>query len=163
MKKTLIFFCSLLLYSLGIAQSAQPVVISVDGDYVIAEDSTLSIAYTVGEVLTQTLDGGSFKFTQGFHQPNLIITAVEDLWPELKIELFPNPSINQVNIKLQEELGQLQFQLFDLKGQSVSPIQDLRGLDQRLNLSSLPSGNYFLYIKEAKTNKSKSFKITKIQ
>ncbi len=162
MKRTLLLLCSLLLYGLSYAQSAQPQVIGSDGDILIF-NAGFQMEYTVGEVVTETLDGGTFKLSQGFHQPNLIVVSVDDFLPELAIEVFPNPTVDQVNIRLTEDLGQLQYQLFDLKGQALGQVHNFVGLSQSLDLSGFPAGTYFLHIQGTDNPKHKSFKISKIK
>lgn len=148
------------------AQSISQEVICSDGEYVTEAqipDLSFRLEYTVGEIATETLVGSTFKLTQGFHQPSLMVVSVRDLFPELSITVFPNPTTDQVNIRLTEDLGELHFQLFDINGKAISPVGQFNGLDQRLDMKTFPAGNYFLHIQGVDAAKHKTFKIIKTQ
>ena len=79
MKTKIQFLATLILISNGLclktsAQSLKPTVIASCGGYFTGGGKSLS--WTMGETITQTLQGGNSKLTQGFQQPEIIVTIL---------------------------------------------------------------------------------------
>lgn len=67
------------------AQSLSPTVVASQGDYFWS--TTVSVEWTIGEVMIETYTVQDHFLTQGFHQPNL-------LQPEVTYEFFNGFSPN---------------------------------------------------------------------
>ena len=74
-----------------------------------------SITYTIGEPLTNTLVGGTATFTQGFHQGTINITSVRQQLPVADISVYPNPTVNAVQVQYGGKAAQWQLHTMDGK------------------------------------------------
>jgi len=148
-----IIFC-LLVTSVSFAQE----VVSSAGE--TQQASGYELSWTLGEPIILTLSAGSNILTQGFHQSKLVVTAINEpglLVSELKV--YPNPTSDYVMIHFNSELQDKQYSLFDMNGKMIriNPISDT---DTRIDVSTLTSGTYLLYI-TTKSDRIQSFKIVK--
>lgn len=137
----LVFICSNLF-----AQSISQEVIASSGDYFTNPEASLS--WTLGEPVVETFENGNVTLTQGFHQPEIILTAIkEPKGKDYEINVFPNPAVDIVNIDL--ELGNeevIAVQLYNMKGERLINKKFQQRLFQ-LDLSSLASANYLLSLR----------------
>ncbi len=118
-----------------------------------------SLDFTLGELSTETV-GNSTILTQGFHQPNIVITDISDVIPDLKVSIYPNPFSNQLIIDISEKEN-LNAEICDVNGKLLF-IEKLSSDRHVLDVSGLVSGTYFLKIGDKKGLIS-SFKIIKSQ
>lgn len=121
-------------------------VIANAGSFDTAGD--ISLSWTLGETITETVSGGTLILTQGFQQPDpeeIDPNAVKEIPLEaLGIKVFPNPASMEVVIQASkpDELP-LGVQLFGMSGQLVLT-QKLIGPNTTLNVGDLPDGVYIL-------------------
>lgn len=164
MKRSILFFLALVFsWSLS-AQSSSPQVVAPAGDSF--EGETVRIDWTIGEPVITSIQSSERQITQGFHQPYLTITSVQDLPAEIgKIQVFPNPSADLVQIKMRfDQDREVRLQLLDVRGQIIwSQIVNGQQLEESTNIQSLPNGLYFLNILLDDKQYSQSFKIQKIK
>jgi len=85
-------------------------------------NSSGRIAYTIGEPITETFSSGNATATQGFHQGTINITSIREQIPELEISIFPNPTTDRLNVKL-NETGLWELHSLDGKLVSMGTIQ----------------------------------------
>jgi len=66
------------------------------------EDADRKISWTVGETFVETIANSGSVLTQGFHQPEsaLPVSVDEALAEAYGIEVFPNPVMDYLNIKV---------------------------------------------------------------
>ena len=84
------------------------------------QNTSGSIAYTLGELVIETKSANNKIITQGFHQTRLIITAItEAKGLAFEIKAFPNPATNLVKIEVSEAKN-LTYTLHDLNGRVLS-------------------------------------------
>ena len=57
-----------------------------------------------------------------------------------RIRISPNPADSLLQFRLPSDIGDVEFELFDMKGQGVLPRQQLNG--QPINVQGLPAGIY---------------------
>ena len=122
-------------------------------------------AYTVGEVVINTLQGDLRVATQGFHQPDLCLpVATNDLNLEAwNIEVFPNPTEGPLNIRYDESRpGILLAAVSDLLGRQVVGLRPLAGNTDPLDCSSLQPGIYLLQLVDAETQSATAIKFVKL-
>ena len=145
-------------FSLAEEVRAQTVTASSGGNF---EGSKVAISFTVGELVTTTLHGNNSITTQGFQQPNLVITAIDELLNlSIKIEAYPNPVTDLIKLSVDNELPDESFyQLFDIKG-SLLEKKRLNGLLTEISFESFVSATYFLNVTDG-TQTLKTFKIIK--
>jgi hypothetical protein len=58
----------------------------------------ISIDYTVGEPVVESLAGGGLLLTQGFQQPEIIPALPPGASPVLDFLLYPNPAVTTVKV-----------------------------------------------------------------
>ena len=88
--------------------------IASSGDHFTGTNAQLS--WTIGETMIETFGNGSNQLTQGFHQTNLMVTAVEDLSESFQVSVFPNPATDVLNIEWSEISDPLTLTLYDATG-----------------------------------------------
>lgn len=136
-----------ILSSIGMAQSVEPQVIASSGtSYAVGSDQ---LSFTIGEPLITTYAQGANIITQGFHQPHLLVTAVEPVeMSDLSILAFPNPTSNVINIKIDGNTAGLNIGVYDLNGRMLMCIPYQNGQLQTIDLSHLAAATYSLRITE---------------
>lgn len=158
-------FC-LLLFSIAAlqAQSTLPQVIAPGGDFHAADGYSLS--WTLGETMITTLYQWPDYLTQGFHQPTLSITAIEEEssdWSSFKV--YPNPTQNRLHILSELTTNSaIQITLFNAGGQLL--LQERLNLnswqEHSISLESWPAGIYLLQLSSSSSSKPTTFRIQKL-
>ncbi|MFP4489275.1 MAG: T9SS type A sorting domain-containing protein [Bacteroidales bacterium] len=165
MKRTLSFLAVLFMFFSLNAQNVDQHVISSAGSFDVSGDNSISLSWTLGELVVTTVDspGGDLILTQGFQQSKLIIDGIE-LNPELGVEVtvYPNPVNEIVNIKFSEQLkGETMIFLSGPDGRLIYNEALKPGvLIREIYMDSYPSGTYFLRIQNG--NKLNVYKIIKL-
>jgi hypothetical protein len=131
-------------------------VISSQGDSYT--DSSSSIDFTIGEVVTSTVSNGEKTLTQGFHQTNWSFVSIENHVPNYEAIIFPNPTDNFLNIKA-ISFKNVNYSLFDEMGKLVLN-GTLYSEKTSLDVSKLHTGLYSLVLNNSE-NKLKTFNIIK--
>ncbi|GAB3176985.1 T9SS type A sorting domain-containing protein [Telluribacter humicola] len=155
---------SLSVPGLAISQSLSPEVIAVGGS--IDKNENLSLEWTLGESAVETVGLPERFYTQGFHQPMLLVEALPDEAVSLhRVEVYPNPvsSILTVKIESGESVSApLKLSLIDVTGTSLlnkaasAPTETLQ-----LDLKQAPAGMYMLQVITAEGQPVRVFKIVK--
>lgn len=140
------------------AQNAPQEVVVSSGGYF--SSSSGSLAWALGEILTETYDQPSHFLTQGFHQPELRTAPGKEL-----IEaLYPNPTRDLVYIKMyrNEAYG---LEILDVHGRELTQ-GDLvirhETLLYEIDLRDLASALYLIKITNTRTGTFSFFKVEKI-
>ena len=106
--------------------------------------------------------------TQGFQQPKLLLTAVENTNSSISISIYPNPASASVMIEMKDSspiaMG-TKLQMYDVHGNMVlessivnSNPDGYRGV---IDLKNLADGMYVANIINSENNTKQSYKITK--
>ena len=152
-KNTLLLFT---LISSVTVVSAQEVISSQGSSYV---NSSNSIDFTIGEVITNTESSVNITLTQGFHQSNWNFLGLQDFDHSYSASIFPNPTSDVLNIKA-SNFEKITYSLFDEQGKLIEQ-NLLSGEVTSIQVSQLALGSYS--IKLSKENQSlKSFKLVKV-
>lgn len=132
--------------------------VSSAGNY--HENAGISISWTLGEPVIETLQSESIILTQGFQQSNITVTSVEE-WPQLDftISAFPNPASEILNIYIDTEQDELLYSLYELSGKTIAS-GIIAGNNHQIDVSHLKAGTYFLKI-TTRNKMLKTFKIVK--
>lgn len=133
-------------------------IISTAGNTSIYED--LTIDFTVGEIITQTYKGNTIDATQGFHQPNLRITAISYPDPIYDIRLFPNPTEDFVILEFPKLDQDYSIELYDTSGKLIFKEQ-IHQIETYIDVSELAAAVYFLRVHGPNKIKLKIYKIVK--
>lgn len=101
----------------GMAQSIEPQVIASAGEHF--DNGTVQLSWTLGEVMIDTYDNGTNILTQGFHQTELTVTSIEENLSDIRMNIFPNPTSEFLNIELSNNEKDINLQLFDMSGKLI--------------------------------------------
>ena len=159
MKKSSLFILSMLLATAGFSQSIKNYVITSAGAALM--DVNGGIYISIGEPMNTEIDGGEIMISQGFLNVTIAgsTVAAEDLLTEI-IKVYPNPTVEQLNIVLPEMSGDYQYQLTDLSGKLISN-SSITERTTPVDFTQMKAGTYFIkVVKEEKY--SKTLKIIKI-
>jgi hypothetical protein len=154
MKKLLLFS---LLPTLATAQSIDRHVAASSGNEY--STSVGSMAYTIGEPLTNTLVGGTATFTQGFHQGTINITSVRQQLPVADISVYPNPTVNAVQVQYGGKSAQ--WQLHTMDGKLITEGQLAQGTNS-IDMMPLAQATYLLTVTDGNRQRN-TYRIQKIQ
>jgi hypothetical protein len=137
---------------------AQQVISSTGG---IVQNSSGNLSYTLGEMVIDTRTNSNTALTQGFQQPKIIVTAINEVSGlDFSITAFPNPTTGFV--KLRTEKGKpekLDYTLYDLNGKLLLKGMFENGEAEILFDSFIPA-TYLIKIRLA-DKEVKAFKIIK--
>lgn len=155
--KKLILLCAV---AFGFSAIAQNAVVSCGGD---AFGTNGSISYTVGQTAYQFVSSSDGILAEGVQVPYEILVLDINERPEITLNaiVFPNPTMNSVELKIETDEGNVIYEalLLDVNGKLLKTIKitDLRTL---IEMKTLPEGIYFLKIFNQE-QALKTFKIIK--
>ncbi len=159
MKKILLFLSVCFSINFSVAQSLSPQIISTSGTSFIGSSAQLD--WTLGEPVTAALTNSNNILTQGFQQPNLLTTAIDDVPADYSVTIFPNPAIDFVNLQIQNALNEsLLIDLYTIEGKLLKSQQINSSTHLQIDMTAYSSGTYLLSIKNSSA-KIKSFRIIK--
>jgi hypothetical protein len=152
-----IFLVLTLLIFISNTVTSQTVVATQGG---VCKDTNASLEWTVGEPSTETFSSSQNIITQGFHQPGLVIVAIEEVIPEYSITVFPNPVNEQLTVTNNGEEKKIFFVIVDINGKKAASgmFSDNRTV---IDMSSLPTGVYLLRFFTANNINLKTCKVQK--
>lgn len=130
------------------AQSITPEVVASAGEHF--DNGTVQLSWTLGEVAVQTYDNGTNILTEGFHQPELLVTSIEEVSElNMSVNIFPNPSTEFINIEFMGNKTDMLVELFDMHGKIVRQI-DVRAfqMETGINVADIAAGGYLLRLTE---------------
>ncbi len=146
------------LYSFG--QSAPQNVIGSAGDF--ATSSNYTMAWTLGEVISNLSASGGYLFTNGFHQPDTVfVTGILDFQSET-ISIYPNPATDQITLNFSSLSEPHIIEIINATGQVINYFSSL--LNQiylNIPLSHLEGGVYLLRILDTNLEVIGYYKIIK--
>ena len=156
MKKIITILAFLLCYST--VNYAQQAVASGGGYH---ENTSGSVSWTLGEVMTETFRANEVILTQGFQQPSITVTSVDEYAGlDFKIIAFPNPAREYINVKIDtDNFDNIWYELYDFKGLVI----EQKRIDDEIvhiSLHDMEPAVYFLRIIEGR-KVLKTFKIVK--
>ena len=143
------------------AQRIEPSVIGSAGELFLATNSQLQM--TLGETVTATFLSGNGRITQGFHQPNLSITAISaGHGPAFPLTFWPNPTSDWLNVRI-PDTGPAAYQLMicDMRGKILHRRQASEGETFQIDLSVYTAGHYILRARNLTDSSIQNFKIIK--
>lgn len=133
-----LFFCAI---NAG-AQTVTPTVIASAGGS--GTVGGITISWTLGELAVTTLKSGDLTVTQGFHQPPLGTTSVDER-PKLHLDLaaHPNPAASYLTVRLPIVQTSGTFLLIDLLGRTLlSTVPTAGTTEMGLDLNGISEGTY---------------------
>lgn len=165
MKLLFLLLFSLLISSALAGQTVDRQVIAAAGQE--GAGAGAQISWTAGEVVTSTLTTGTNVLSQGFHQTNLVVTALDEPAPlndPTEITVFPNPVRDQLNVRIENASGPLKVTVFDVQGKLlIDESAALTNGTYTYDFSAFAVGTYYLRAHNASGKQTQSFKIAKTQ
>jgi len=165
-KKYLLLVGGLGLSLAGVAQRLSPSVLAVSGG--TATTKTMTLDWTLGETFAETGYTPERLYTQGFHQPLLQVSELQNLInPDagFTITVAPNPVTSYLTVGVtapQED--PLQLWLTDLNGRQYTlPILPATTPSTQVDMTPFPAGTYLLHINSVDGRLLKSYKLIKVQ
>ena len=165
MKSILTGLFAFFIVCIASGQEVKQQVISTAGGFNVAGDNSISLSWTLGELVITTVQsaGGDLILTQGFQQSKLEVTAVE-LHPDLgvSVTIYPNPTSEMINIRFTSPLeGTTMVYLIAPDGKLVITEELQSGLTIKpIDMQAYPAGTYFLRIQNG--NKQNVYKVIKL-
>jgi len=150
MKKNLFIFILLLHATFINGQTLSPSVLSASGAFYSAGGYLLS--QTVGELaMVQTFTSGNSILTQGFQQPEPILTGInENELPESGVQIYPNPASDFIYLVFtNNNADDFQIKFFNAVGQLVNSSRQKKHNQVILDVRKVSSGLYFLQIESS--------------
>jgi hypothetical protein len=113
------------------------------------EKSTGSLSWSIGEAVTETLEGSSHFFTQGFGQPDEVITSSEELKIEGEILIYPNPFQTDLIIRIKNFTQPISGTVYSKTGQVLKNFI-VNDPFSKLQLNHFKPGMYLIRLKAEK-------------
>jgi len=145
----------------GTAQSISPEVIASAGEHF--ENGSAQLSWTLGEVMIDTYDDGTNILTQGFHQTQLTITSVEETLADIRLNMYPNPTSELLNIVLGNNRTDIELQLFDMSGKLIHQAKiEANNPKYVLPMNKVAAGNYLIQMQSVDGKFNTTHKIMKV-
>ncbi|NOR75052.1 MAG: T9SS type A sorting domain-containing protein, partial [Draconibacterium sp.] len=133
-------------------------VISANGGTETAAGTQVS--WTIGEPITATISDGTTTLTQGFHQSNLTVTAINNIQiAGVEIKVYPNPTSDFVTVHFSKVMERPTYFLFDLLGGIIEQ-KNIESTDVKIDMTRFAEGSYILKLSSGQ-KPLQSFKIIK--
>lgn len=141
------------------AQDLPRTVIGNSGDYY---DNLLfgSLHFTVGEIAVTAYEN-EIQLGEGFHRVyyDLLVSAEDILPTNWEVNIYPNPTVNQVQIELPTD-SRVQALLYNSSGQLIGQREDIM-YQSTIDFSRLPAGSYLLQLQDEQGRQG-TFQILKL-
>lgn len=117
-----------------------------------------ALSWSLGELSISTLTSSNYILTQGLHQgiyvePIPLNTGVSSF----NIEVFPNPAKEWIEIANRNSNSKWSYTILNQKGKAITAKGEILDAKHRVDLENIPSGLYFIQIKDQ--DQSQSFKL----
>ena len=146
---------------LGMAQSISPEVIASAGEHF--DNGTTQLSWTLGEVVIDTYDNGTNIVTQGFHQTQLTVTSVEENLAEIRLNMYPNPTSEVLNIDLGNNEIDIEIKVFDMSGKLIhSDKIEAYQTKYVVPMNLVATGNYLVQMQSVDGKMNATHKVIKI-
>lgn len=166
-------FCSFCLISNLSSQQFTPALLTSDGG--IATAAGIQLEWSLGELAVEGLTGQPRSYTEGFHQPTLLVEQVEMVYPPIRtrsdhdnqplITISPNPVATELSIRFvsgTEE--QFYCQVRDANGALLSDrTLNTKDGNTEIDVSDLAAGLYFIHFIATDDGAVTIFKVAKIR
>jgi hypothetical protein len=147
--KQIIICCLCIILSIpAFTQSLTPSVVASSGND--HENEGVSLSWTLGEIAIKTLETETIILTQGFHQGDILVDAIEKVIDEnFTIRIFPNPTNQSVTIELfRQDPVRVYIEVIDINGKLLSNKQvEATDNQAEIDFSHYIPATYFLRIK----------------
>lgn len=143
------------------SQAIQNQLISSAGGFF--SEGNLQMEFSLGEPVTETFKATEMSLTQGFLQPLLVLTTVENPDMLTGINVFPNPVKAEFRIDIPAyHHSKLLCRLFDMDGKLYIRTELYSGISI-FDMQDFASGTYLLHISDQVSGRKFQTKIIKIR
>ena len=157
----LLSFYFYLLSSPSTGQTIQNDVIASGGGHAVT--GNIDMEFTIGEPVIETFEETNLTLTQGFHQPSLVLTSIEEPDMLTNISIFPNPVSDELSIEIPADYSsKILYHLFDINGKLLQSGEFYSG-SNKLEMHSYATASYVLQISDTSTGRQIQTKIMKIR
>lgn len=157
--KIQITILAILMSSLGFTQTSIKKS-SIDSGGAIAQNGTISILYTVGELAVQETTNGTIHISEGFISPEMLDALDVKSYTSLTgISIFPNPTVDYVTVHFTNSSNYL-ITITDLTGKKINSFTTNDSQFQ-IEMSNYSNGVYLVLVKDISNKKYKVYKILK--
>lgn len=140
------------------AQDASPSVLGSAGT--TSQTGTVEISWTLGEMAIASLDAPQAQLTQGFHQPQIVVTVLADAFPDTwEVKAFPNPVSEILHVRWNASNHPVHLRFTNLSGQVLFQHQVENANATQFQVSDYPQGSYFLEVFDQHGSHAKTFKV----
>ena len=135
-------------------------VIATSGNY--HENSSGSISWTIGELVSEAFENSENILTQGFHQTMLTVTLIKEFKEtDIQITVYPNPVKEKLIIDVKEaKFNSLQMTMIDINGR-IELTKNIVSDKEIIDMQGFPEAIYILRIIAPNEKILKSYKIVK--
>jgi hypothetical protein len=106
-----------------------------------------TVSFSIGQIDYVSTTGSTGSINQGQQQPyELFLTSgIEEYQQLINISIGPNPTVDKLNIHLNEQIEGLYCKLIDINGKEII-IKHKLNQHAQIDLSAYPVGTYLLSI-----------------
>jgi disulfide oxidoreductase YuzD len=123
------------------------------------ESGNVNLSFTIGETMVETYQQGNLALNQGFHQSSFTFTDISSIDNKVvDITLFPNPAVDVVKVRCEEE-GYM-YRLIDLDGKIIFD-GFITGTITEIRLDKICEGQFFMEVYSVHDRFRKTFKVIK--
>ncbi|MFK5877894.1 MAG: T9SS type A sorting domain-containing protein [Flavobacteriaceae bacterium] len=123
-------------------------------------NGTLSMIYSIGEIAVNETSSGNIHISEGFISSKILnVLGVIDYSSLENIQIYPNPTIDFVNINF-GELGTYTISIFNNLGKELKTIKTNKA-KQQVSFENYADGVYIILIKNSQNQLYKTFKLIK--
>lgn len=153
------------------AQSDSHFIIASQGGFNKGE--SISLSWTLGDIVTGTQFLPDGIVTQGFQQPFISVKEVPsteisegnpveetDVERSIKVSVYPNPFHSHVIVQVDDPRSGYKVGVFNMEGRQLYT-KNVIDSHIQLPLEGLPTGNYLIQINHPETNTSRVFQVNK--
>lgn len=145
----------------GMAQSISPEVIASAGEHY--DNGTTQLSWTLGEVVIDTYDNRTNVLTQGFHQTQLTVTSIEETLSNVRLNMYPNPTSELLNIELGNNESDIELKLFDMGGKLVYTNKiEAYQTKYVVPMNAVATGNYLIQMSSVDGKMNTTHKVMKV-
>ena len=157
MEKFYSFLSLMILSVMGL--SAQSVIVPFGGD---ATDGSVTVSYTVGQVAVQANSDGGTTIYEGVQQPYEIQIIGIDNYSGIVLNaiVYPNPTVGNVQLTINDEQLEGEVRVFDMNGKILF-VKKIEGENTEIPMSDLAAGTYFVNVCQGQ-QVLKTFKVIKL-
>lgn len=119
-----------------------------------------SLVFTVGQIAGGTNAQGEFIWTEGFHQPSQLITAIHALDEEDPVVAYPNPFSKAFQLQIPDEFEWI-AEVFDISGKRIKQLGSVSS-NTSIRVGDWPSTALYIRVVRTRDGHSQVLKLQKI-